>query len=72
MRLESILINANPEMKKTLGGDISKFNKISLLFEQIMNKVGMIEKTMKIYCTDKQLTAFMNWNAKIEEVDSGL
>jgi len=45
---------------------------VSQLFETLMNKVGVIDQTLKLYCTDKQLGLFTQWNQKIEEVDKGL
>ena len=59
-------------MAKVLGQEIAKFNKVDQQFQSLMNKVGMIEKTLEKYCTDKQLSLFQNWNIKLEEVDKGL
>ena len=47
------LLYSRPEMKKTLSADISKFGKISTMFEGLMNKVGVIDHTLRVYCTDK-------------------
>ena len=72
MRLESIILGANPEMKKALSGDISKFMKVDAQFQKLMGYVGLINQSVKDNCTEKKLNEITAWNQKIEEVDKGL